>query len=108
MNIEIMNYFKQDFVNFTWFTKTLATDNTGTQTATLTEAGVGEGDMQPVTENIIRAEAGQDTRTTNILFTDADLAIKAGDVLEINGKQYNVKEVLDYKTHKEIRIYALE
>ena len=106
MDINLMEYLKDELKSYTWYTKTIATDSTGTQTSTLTSAGVGSGDLQPVTERIIQAEAGQDTRTTNVLYTGDNLDIKAGDVIEIDEIQYTVKEVKDYSTHKEIHLYV--
>ena len=106
MDINLMGYLKDELKDYTWYTRNIETDDTGLQTSVLATAGMGAGDLQPVTERIIQAEAGQDTRTTNVLYTGDNLNIKAGDVIEIDEVQYTVKEVKDYGTHKEINLYV--
>ena len=100
--MNLLDYFKSDFITFDVYRKSSSIDSDGVQTFTTSKVASGSGDLQPVSIELRAKEPGLDILGTHVLYTKND--IKVNDEIHASSLIYQVISVLDLKDYLEVHL----
>jgi len=101
--VDLLNYLKDELISFTVYRATITIDGDGVQSETFNQVTSGSGDLQSISINSRRNEAGLNIIGSHVLYLK-NVDIKVNDEIHIDGDIYKVVDVQDLKDFLEVHV----